>query len=106
MKFLKFISIIIMSMFYIGVGIGHFIMPEKFLIIIQINFSGEITNHQIPKKYLASPKEQSILSNRIMKITPHFFYKYPTMQFIQTFKLEKKHLKNLKIKILEKYTII
>tara|TARA_B000000475_G_C15942427_1_gene425312 strand:+ start:639 stop:1091 length:453 start_codon:yes stop_codon:yes gene_type:complete len=38
MKFLKFISIIIMSMFYIGVGIGHFIMPEKFLIIIPKSF--------------------------------------------------------------------
>ena len=34
MKTIKLISIIIMSLFYIGVGIAHFIIPEKFLIII------------------------------------------------------------------------
>jgi len=38
MKIIKFISIIIMSLFYIGVGLAHFIMPEKFLIIIPNSF--------------------------------------------------------------------
>ena len=38
MQIFKFISIVIMSTFYIGVGVGHFIMPEKFLIIIPKSF--------------------------------------------------------------------
>ena len=34
MKFDKLITILIMSIFYIGVGIAHFINPQKFLDII------------------------------------------------------------------------
>ena len=38
MKTIKLISIIIMSSFYISVGVAHFITPEKFLIIIPASF--------------------------------------------------------------------
>jgi len=34
MKFVKLITILIMSIFYIGVGIAHFVNPQKFLDII------------------------------------------------------------------------
>ena len=34
MNFIKSITILIMSIFYIGIGIAHFIFPERFLIIM------------------------------------------------------------------------